>query len=79
MLLHNMLRKCDAVFASCCCCSETKMDTAERLVQKELAVFDKLGRLEVFLQLQKVQHNFQQHMPQKQTGPVLIFDMLKHI
>ena len=55
------------------------MDTADRLVQKELAVFDKLGRLEVFLQLQKLQHNFQQHMPQKQTGPVLIFDMLKHI
>ena len=57
------------------------MDAADLLVQKERAVFDKWGRLEVFLQLQTVQHNFEQHMhaAQKQTQHMLIFDMLKHI
>ena len=52
------------------------MDATDRLVQKERAVFDNWGRLEVFLHLQ---HNFKQHMPRKQTQHMLIFDMLKHI
>ena len=55
------------------------MDAADRLVQKERAVFDKWGRLEVFLQLQTLQHNFEHDLPQKQTQHMLIFEMLKHI
>ena len=55
------------------------MDATDRLVQKERAVFDNWGRLEVFLHLQTLQHNFEQHMPRKQTQQMLIFDMLKHI
>ena len=55
------------------------MDSADQLVQKKRAIFDKWERLEDFLQLQTLQHNFEQHMPQKKTEPVLIFDMLKHI
>ena len=30
MLLHNMPRKCDAVFVSCCCCSEFRDHQPDR-------------------------------------------------